>query len=348
VTVTKPKIRAAANLGGILRVCRDLMEPIRSVVLSGSGLSWDKAELLLELWRVAKGIGDFSADADGYVTFKELRESLANSQPHVSRRIGEVAPREKDPDNVLVDVRKSKSGGAHHANSHRVRISKKGFARIEPVWESLRRLAAALFDGIRQPDQVVHFQVNQRILHKIRPYRFDAFLKTPPDDPVENIITALKVRRELITPRVKERLLEGTDLTLEKADILVDLYGAKELNWSDPKANKEGFVAFKQLQASLVHGESSSQVLLSRRARELEGQSRIEVKKAKRDQKYLGENDGFRITEKGILVVEPIWKRYNELAEDLMQEVSPNMRLVHSQVNEALLLKLQPAWVRLL
>jgi hypothetical protein len=79
----------------------------------------------------------------------------------------------------------------------------------------------------------------------------------------------------------------------------------------------------------------------------LASQGRIEIRKAKPDQKYLAENDGCRITEKGFLLVEPIWKRYNELAEDLMQEGSPKMRLVHSQVNKAPLLKLQPAWARL-
>jgi hypothetical protein len=328
------------------------MEPIRVAVLSGSGLSWDQAELLLELWRVATGIGDFKPDAGGYVTFKELRESLVNSQPHVSRRIGEVAPnakdQEQDRDKVWVDVRTSKRGEAHHANSHCVRISRKGTLKIEPVWENLRKLAAGLFGGIRSADRQVHFLVNQRILHKIRPYRFDAFLKTPPADPVENIITALKVRRELITPRVKDRLLEGTDLTLERADILVDLYGAKELNWPDPKADKEGFVTFKQLQASLVHGESNSQILLSRRIRDLIGKRQIEIRRAREDREYLGENDAFRITEEGIRVIKPVWGRYSELAEDLMADVPPDMRLVHSQVNEALLLKLQPAWARLL
>jgi DNA-binding MarR family transcriptional regulator len=164
------KTEAAGNLGGILRVCRDLMAPIRGVVLAGSGLSWDKAELLLELWRVAKGIGDWQPDAEGFVTFKELRESLVNSQPHVSRRIKEVKAKEK----AWVEVQEGKKGEAHHANSHRVRISKKGIAIIKPVWEHLHELASNLFEGIRLTDRRVHFQVNQSILQKMRPYRYDA------------------------------------------------------------------------------------------------------------------------------------------------------------------------------
>lgn len=93
-----------------------------------------------------------------------------------------------------------------------------------------------------------------------------------------------------------------------------------------------------------VHGESSSQVLFSRRVRELEGRRRIEIRRARPDQTYLGENDRFCITEKGMLVIEPVWNKYQELAEQLMEDVPPRMRLVHSQVNEKLLRKLQPAW----
>jgi len=291
---------------------------------------------------MAEGIGDFNPDADGYVTFKELRESLANSQPHVSRRIKGVEGSE------WVDVAESKKGEAHHANSLRVRISKKGIAVTKPVWARLQELATHLFEGIQSEDLRVHFHVNQCILHRIRPYRFDAFVKAYPVDPVENIITAIKIRRELFTPHVKERLLEGTDLTLEKADILVDLYGARELDWQDPKADKNGFVAFKNLHASSVHGESSGQVLLSRRTRELEGQGRVEIRKAKAEKKNLGENDSFRITESGILVIKPVWTRYIQLADDLMEEVPQKNRRVHWQINEALLAKLQPAWARVL
>jgi len=343
VTLSKPKQEPATNLREILRVCRDLIKPIRGVS-AGSGLNWNKAELLLELWRVADGIGDFHPDADGFVTFNELRESLVDNQPHVSRRIKEVAARDRQ----WVEVRESKKGEAHHANSHCVRISKKGIATIKPVWENLRELASELFDRIRLTDRRVHLQVNQRILHKIRSYRYDASQKTPPADPVENIITTLKVRRELMTPRVKERLLEGTNLTLEKADILVGLYGVMKFDWPDPRSDEEGFVTFKPLQASSVHSQSSSQFLFSRRIRDLEGADWIEIRKAKPDQKYLGENDRFRITEKGILVIEPVWNKYQELAEDLMEDVPPRMRLVHSQVNEKLLRKLQPPWARLL
>ncbi len=151
-----------------------------------------------------------------------------------------------------------------------------------------------------------------------------------------------------MTPRVKERLLEGTDLTLERADILVGLYGAMKFDWLDPRSDEEGLVTFKPLQASSVHSESSSQVIFSRRTRDLEGQDWIEIRKAKPDQKYLGKNDRFHITGKGILIIEPVWNKYRELTEDLMQHVPPRMRLVHSQVNQTLLLKLQPAWAKLL
>ena len=338
----KPESGVATNLGGILRVCRDLLKPIRGVA-AGSGLSWDKAELLLELWRVADGIGDFKPDAEGFVTFNELRESLVNSQPYVSRRIKGVAAKDKQ----WVEVRESKAGEAHHANSHCVRISKQGMAVIKPVWQHLRELASDLFGGIPLTDRRVHLQVNQRMLHKIRAYRYEALQKSAPAGPLENIITTLKVRRELMTPRIEARLLDGTDLTLERADILVDLYGALKWDWSDPRADAEGFVTLKQLRASSVQGESSSQVLFSRRIRDLEGQGRIEIRKGKPDQTYLGENDRFRITEKGILVIAPVWNKYQELAEDLMEDIPLRMRLVHSQVNEKLLRKLQPPWARL-
>jgi DNA-binding MarR family transcriptional regulator len=342
---TKPKALlllllpgAKSNLASIFRVRRDLLKPIRDLVLADSALSVDRADLLLELLWVRKGNGEIKPDADGFVTFKQLEGSLLNSQPHVSRRIKEMANEE------WVESEETKVGHGFHANSHRTRITGRGLKIIEPVWAKYQKLADEIFQEISGKDRQTHLRVNENIRRAIHPYRH--FVSTRSGNPADNLISILKARRELISP-IKKVVLQGSHLTLENADILMCLYGAKELPWSEPNADKEGFVLFGTLQESLVHCQALSQILLSRRIRALQSRGWVEIRRAQHDRKYLVGRDAVGVTNLGAKAVAPVCTKYEELSEMLLRGISQRDRLVHWNVSEEILKKLHPAWARL-
>src|SRR5689334_14806057 len=124
-----------SNLGSIFRIRRDLMEPIKNVVLGDSVLSLDQADLLIELYCTKTGVGEMRPDQDGFVTFKQVENSLLNSQPHISRRMKEMA------EENWVAIREFKKGHRHHGNSHGVRLTESGFKIIEPIWLKFQKLA---------------------------------------------------------------------------------------------------------------------------------------------------------------------------------------------------------------
>src|ERR1043166_5562764 len=81
-----------------------------------------------------------------------------------------------------------------------------------------------------------------------------------PTDTVSSIFTA---RRDLL--QGVKSVVAGSGFTVEETDLLVSLYGVRELGWDDLPHDKEDFVAFKKLERFLVHNPS----LLSRRIRKL-------------------------------------------------------------------------------
>lgn len=324
------------NLGGILRVRRDLAEAIRNVVVAGVDVGLDKFDLLLDLFRAAKGLGYPVADPEGFVTFRALQISLVSSQSQVSRQINELVGTH------WAEVRQTKRGQAHHGNSLRAHISGDGQRVMQQVWERLRALGENVFESVSPSDRAVHYHVNQTIRAKLRPiYRIDGYNVST--HPVDNILSILKASRELI-PVINRFVLTDFPRSLEEADILVDLYGAWKLRWPDPRADGEGFVTFENLRVSLVHSQTLSQILVSRRARQLAEQGLLHIQKRNEDQKYLGKSDGLRITNAGIETIAPVWEKYKELAASLLGGVLPKSRQTHWSVNESVLQRLRPAW----
>jgi len=96
---------------------------------------------------------------------------------------------------------------------------------------------------------------------------------------VSIIGSIFRVRRDLVA-LVKEHVIAETGLTLEQADLLLDLYGASELAWPDPKAIKGGWVTLSTLKKSLVHAPE----LLSRRLADLEENGLVEMASMTRDE----------------------------------------------------------------
>jgi hypothetical protein len=88
-----------------------------------------------------------------------------------------------------------------------------------------------------------------------------------------------RVRRDLVA-LVKEHVIAGSGLTLEETDLLLDIYGAVELGWPDPKATKGGWVTLSALKKSLVHAPE----LITRRLADLENSGLVEMASMTREE----------------------------------------------------------------
>ena len=84
--------------------------------------------------------------------------------------------------------------------------------------------------------------------------------KIEPTDTVGSIFTT---RRDLV--QCVKAAIAGSGFTLEQSDLLVSLYGIRELGWDDLPHDADGYATFKELELFLVH----SATLLSRRIRKL-------------------------------------------------------------------------------
>jgi DNA-binding MarR family transcriptional regulator len=155
--------------------------------------------------------------------------------------------------------------------------------------------------------------------------------------PVRVIGSIFRVRRDL-TLLIKKHVLPGAGLTLEEADLLMDLFGAAKLGWSDPAADEHGYVTFAALKASLVHSSSA----LSRRVAALQKAGLLETRKVHkiaRDAKADRRSLALRITPAGIKRIEPVYERYAELCGRLLRDVPTNVRRTIIEINETLMEK---------
>lgn len=145
--------------------------------------------------------------------------------------------------------------------------------------------------------------------------------------------------RALLTALIKKHVLPGSGMTLEEADLLLDLYGAARLGWDDPAADKDGYVAFAALKASLVHSAAA----LSRRVAALRMAGLLETRKlheiapatTKVDRKAIV----LRITPKGIKKIQPVYERYAGLCDSMLKDVPPDVRRTILQTNDDLMQK---------
>jgi len=148
-----------------------------------------------------------------------------------------------------------------------------------------------------------------------------------PTDTVSSIFTA---RRDLLA--VVKAVVAGSRFSVEEADLLVSLYGARELDWSDLEHDREGFVAFNQLERFLVHNPS----LLSRRIRKLADAKPPLLEVADADL-ALGQHFNskrVRITKEGVKRIKPVWERFAQMSANLLQGIPPRLLEAHFQVNE--------------
>jgi hypothetical protein len=152
----------------------------------------------------------------------------------------------------------------------------------------------------------------------------------PAIEPTDSITSIFTCRRDLL--QGVKSVVAGTGFTVEAADLLMSLYGVRELGWDDLAHDAEGFVAFKELEHYLVHNPS----LLSRRIRKLADAKPplVEVAEAK-----IGSGLHFnalrvRITTEGIKRIKPVWERFALMSANLLEGIAPRLLEAHFQVNE--------------
>ena len=156
--------------------------------------------------------------------------------------------------------------------------------------------------------------------------------RTTPVEPTDTVGSVFTARRDLL--HGVKWAIAGSSFSVEEADLLVSLYGAKELDWDDLKHAKDGFVAFNQLERYLVHSAS----LLSRRIRKLAGATPplLEVADADPASGQHFNAKRVRISKDGVKRVEPVWKRYQQMSAQLLEGIPQRLLEAHHAVNESI------------
>jgi DNA-binding MarR family transcriptional regulator len=138
-------------------------------------------------------------------------------------------------------------------------------------------------------------------------------------DPVYCLTSIFTARRDLLESINREVLRKDAPVTVDEADALIFLFGIRELGWTSLPVDDEGYVAVGDLRLALVHDRG----LFSRRIQKLQQDGLIEGKQPLARQGSRRYVNAVRITETGIKVASPIWKRYRELASKLLAGQPP-------------------------
>jgi hypothetical protein len=152
----------------------------------------------------------------------------------------------------------------------------------------------------------------------------------PAIEPTDVIAGVFAARRDLL--QGVKSVVAGSGFGVEEADLLVSLFGVRELGWDDLAHDAAAYVPFKELELYLVHNPS----LLSRRIRKLVDAKPPLVKVGK---PKAGSGLHFnalrgRITSEGIKRIKPVWQRFAQMSANLLQGIPPRLLAAHHQVNE--------------
>ncbi len=265
---------------------------------------------------------------------KHLEAALVNSQPYVSRRVKELEGR-----GLVEGAKGAKTGPL--SKSRKVRLTDAGQETLKQIANDYSVIAEGLLAAIPDKKRLSHFKVCQEICRRIKPHDFLG-LAAPKEAPpaVQNIMMIFEVARSLRKP-IRERTLVGTGLTIEKADLLVLLYlGSPVFARQRGTGQTEGFVRLANLSESLVHSISPSKFLVSRWLSAMLKKKQVVTRALDSKRKEV------RITSKGISLVEPIWRNYAQLAEELLDGIPEAERDAHREVNQSVSFALRPVWLK--
>jgi DNA-binding MarR family transcriptional regulator len=172
-------VSAADVVGGVFITQRDLLKTIRSHALAGSGLTAEVAEILLELYLAGSRLSSREhVDANGYVSFRDLRDALGYSPGLLSRRIAWLCQRR------WAETKRAAPSVAEglHGNSQKVKITGLGMDKIGPVWRRYDKLAERLLTGISPSDLAAHYRINELISDTLRGPHFWKMENGTPDE----------------------------------------------------------------------------------------------------------------------------------------------------------------------
>jgi len=156
-------------------------------------------------------------------------------------------------------------------------------------------------------------------------------------EPTETVSSIFTARRDLL--HGVRAVVAGSGFSVEEADLLVSLFGVRELDWDDLDHDKEGFVAFSQLERYLVHSAS----LLSRRIRKLAAAkpALLEVDEVDPASGLHFNAKRVRITREGVKRIEPVWRRYQQMSARVLEGIPARLLEAHHAVNEEISKRIQ-------
>ena len=159
----------------------------------------------------------------------------------------------------------------------------------------------------------------------------------PAIEPTDTITSIFTCRRDLL--QGVKSVVAPSGFTVEEADLLVSLYGVKELGWDDLAHDADDYVAFKELEAFLVHNAS----LVSRRIRKLADTKPplVEVGKPEAGSGLHFNALRVRITGEGIKRIQPVWERFARMSANLLQGIPPRLLEAHHRVNEEISVRIR-------
>lgn len=312
------------SLGGIFIAEREIARRLRGEILPATDLSYEEALLLLEVYGASALQWDHLSPAGGAVSQAALQRELNCSQAHVSRKL------ERFRQKRWVETVTAKG---ERACGFRTTGPGKQLARR--VWDDCLVLAQRVTAGAKPPDLRTHLRVNQLIREKLRLHALDRLAPIAWEGPIDNLLSILDVRRDLVG-QIHLSILSGSGLTIETADVLVDLYCAKN-GGQDPSADENGFVSYQELKTGLVHWQTVTATLLSQRLAVLSGQGLVE-RKGGRGKNFV------KITDPGVARIKGVFERYDNLGKHLLDGVSPADRDTHFSINNLIRSNLDPAW----
>ncbi|HEV8059526.1 MAG TPA: hypothetical protein VGP68_06620 [Gemmataceae bacterium] len=165
-----PAIEPTDNVSSVFAARRDLLQGVKAVV-TGSGFTVEEADLLVSLYGVRKlGWDDLEHDRDGFVAFNQLERYLVHNPSLLSRRIRKLVAAKP----ALLEVAEADLALGQHFNAKRVRITKQGVRRTEPIWNRFQKMSSILLEGIPPRLRAAHFRVNLEISARIRARRQSA------------------------------------------------------------------------------------------------------------------------------------------------------------------------------
>ncbi len=327
----EPGLPAVLNFASTYVARRELVPVIAGRLLAHRGLTIEQAELLLDLygpWRLDWKVPP--CDGDGFVTQAALASALMNSEPHVSRRVLQLAKKK------YLEQRKGVGAGILQ-KAKKVRLTPTGEGLIQGFWNDYTELAEGILRETTPEHRHGHALVCWRVSSRLRPRDFVGLDEPAPGLPeVENLLMIFETARDL-RHMIEEQILPETDLTLERADFLVILLLAHpEFTGAGSGDVDAGFMSLGDLQASVVHSISPSKFLMSRWLAHLRRRGLVEVRALDAKRKQV------RLTAKGLTVTRPIWARYEEKATELLGDCPVELRLAHLHVNGAVGNALRP------